>query len=115
MEFIPLAALAFTVMTFVNLLRYAKAQDWNGVVTILTVWASGVGALLLFAQSAWAESITFGPLTGDQTLANMNFASLVIVGLQVGSTASAAVEFKKAFDGSDSAAKPPLVNSAPKE
>jgi hypothetical protein len=44
-------------------------------------------------------------------LATLNFWSLVFLGLTIGGTAIFGNEIKKAIDGGDSAAKPPLLGS----
>lgn len=109
--FAPLAALTATIFTVISLLRYVRGRDWNGAATILTVWVAGVVVLLLFAQSTWAETLVI-PGLADQPLSTLNFASLVILGLQLGSTATAFNEIRGAIDQSSSTAKPKLVPSS---
>jgi len=106
MEFAPLVAMGLLVVSVINFLKYLRAGDMNGWFTQLIVWVAGVGAVLLVAQTDFASGIT----VGDQLMDNLNFASLVFVGLTVGSVGSFAVEIKKAIDGTDSAAKPDLIN-----
>jgi hypothetical protein len=105
-NFLPTAALAATVLAIVNLLRYARGRDWNGVLTQLTVWGSGVAGVSIFAQSAWGEAISLG---GALPLSKLGWASLVIVGLQVGSAATVVNEFRGAIDRSTTTAKPRLL------
>lgn len=106
-DFIPTAALASTVYALVALLRFVRGRDWDGAATILTVWAGGVGAAWLFAQSDWAETIAF---FNGQALADLNFASLLVVGLQVGSAATVLNEFRGAIDRTSTTAKPRLLS-----
>lgn len=107
--FAPLAALTATVFVVISLLRYARGRDWNGVFTIVSVWVAGIAVLALFAQSNWAEHIDLAGLTGGVPLAELNFASLIILGLQLGSTATAFNELRGAIDSSTSTAKPSLL------
>lgn len=107
MEFIPMASLAAFVVTVVNFIKFVKAKDVNGAATQLTVWVVGVGTVWLFAQTKWADAIAFG----DTSLAAYDGWSLLVLGLTLGSVGTLANEFKKAFDNSDNAVKPPLIGS----
>ena len=109
MEFVPAIAMVALIWKVVDLLKYIVNKDKNGITTILFVWLAAVGVLFLFAETAWAAEIDFG----GRTLGDMNWASLVAVALCFGSSASAAFDFKKAIDRSDSAATPSLVPDAP--
>lgn len=104
-EFVPMLALAALVLTFTNFLKYAKAGDLNGALTILVVWAAGVGAVVLGAHTDFAGGFVFG----DVALEKANLWTQVFVGLNIGSAGTALNEFKQAFDRSDSAVKPKLV------
>jgi hypothetical protein len=108
-SFVPTAALAITVFTFISLLRFLRGQDWNGAFTILSVWASGMAGVWLFAQSAWGETTDLAGLTGGVPLADLSGASIIIVGLQVGSAAVGFNELRGAIDNTSSTAKPPLL------
>lgn len=104
-DFVPLAAGLALIYSSVNLLKYLKAGDVNAVVTQLVVWAAGVGVFALLAATNWADGIKVGELA----LGQLNFASLVLVGVSAGSAASVGFDVKKAIDKSDSAHTPPLV------
>jgi hypothetical protein len=103
--FVPVAAMVTLIGKFVDFLKSVTNRDLNGIVTQATAWAAGVVAVFLYANTAWADQISFG----DRTLAQMNGASLVAVGLGASSLMSVLVDFKKARDGSDTAKTPPLI------
>jgi hypothetical protein len=105
MEFVPLLALGLVVKTLVDIFRYIKGGDWNGAGTLLIAWAGGFGAAALFAQTAWAEGLAIG----DQNLGALNVASLVVLGLTLGSIGAFANEFNAARDVNRSTAKPHLI------
>lgn len=109
MDFAPLAAMATLIIAIINLLQYARGKDWNGVVTTLAVWVAGVVVCLLVAETDFASGIN---VTDNQTLASLNTASLVFLGLTVSAMGQFAVQVKKAIDGHDSATKPDLVTGA---
>lgn len=104
--FVPMAVFAAMVLKLTDLLKFAKNRDVNGVATIALAWVAGFVVALLFAQSAWAKGIVFG----DQTLAGLNLASLVIIGFAASSVGGVLFDFKKALDGTDSAAVPSLLS-----
>lgn len=109
MEFVPAIAMVALIWKVVDLLKYLVNKDINGITTIAFTWLSAVAVLFLFAETAWAADIEFG----GRTLGDMNWASLVAVALCFGSSASAAFDFKKAIDRSDSASTPSLVPEPP--
>ncbi len=106
MEFLPALALLALVKKLIDFLRYASARDVNGVVTQLVTWVSGFGALLLAAQTNWADQI----MVGDSSLAALNVWSLVFVGMTVASSASVVHDVTKAVDNKDTAAIPKLLD-----
>jgi uncharacterized membrane protein len=85
-EFVPIIALAALVKKVVDFLKFITNRDVNGIVTQLVAWAAGVLALLLAAQTDWADGIKIG----DMSLATLNFWSLLFVGLSVSSFGSVA-------------------------
>lgn len=109
MEFVPALALAALILKFMDFLRYLKAGDMNGVVSQLIVWASGVGALLLVAQTQWAGEIS----VGDTSLGRLGFWSVVFAGMSLASVASAGKDALKAVDSSNSAKIPTLLAAGP--
>ena len=109
MEFIPLVMLFSLVMSFINFLKYLRAGDANGWLTQLIVWASGIAAVSFVAQTQFASGIPIG----DQVLDQLNFMSLVFVGLMIGGVAATAYELTKALDSSNSTTKPNLITNSP--
>lgn len=104
-EFIPAVAMAALIKKFIDFAKYITNKDVNGAVTQLVVWAAGVVAVCLFAQTDWADTIAFA----GQALSKLNFASQLAIGLGLGSVAGVATDAIKARDNTDSAAMPPLV------
>lgn len=105
MEFVPLLAMTALIISAINLVKFLRAQDWNGVVTTLAVWLMGVAVVGLAAQTDFAGGITMG----DYTLDRLNGWSLVFVGLNFGGTATTVTGFRKAIDSTDSASTPKLI------
>jgi hypothetical protein len=108
MEFIPTLAMAALTLKIIDLLRYARAADFNGVLTQLCAWIAGVVVVVLAAQTEWASGISIG----DKNMHTLGFWSLVFYGLSAGSVGSVAVDARKAIDNSNSAAIPVLVPPA---
>jgi len=107
MELFLSAAGALALVTAaVNFVKNIRAGDLNGWLTQLVVWAAGIGTAALLAASDVANTFDLG---NGLTLDNVNGATLILVGLGIGSTAMLANDFKKAIDSSDSAVKPDLV------
>lgn len=102
MDFAPLLAAITLVWKIVDFVKYLRARNVDAVVTQLGVWIAGVGVTLLLAATNYADGIVIG----DLALGNLNLASLVLLGLTIGSSASALVDVKKALDNTDSAAVP---------
>jgi hypothetical protein len=109
LEFVPILALGLVVYTLTNLVKYARARDWNGVLTLLAGWAIGVLAVWLVGATDWGATITVG---GTKTLDLLGWAEKILVGLVVVSAASTVADLRKSFDNSDTATKPHLVDSA---
>lgn len=105
--FTSVALLALAVYTFQNLVRYLRAGDWNGVLGIVLAWAGGFVAALLAANASVTETLVL--VEGGQALGNLDFGALVLVGLGLGSGASAFADYRAARDNNDSATKPNLV------
>jgi hypothetical protein len=74
-------------------------------ITQLVVWISGIAAVFLYAESQLGDTVTIGKTTLDHA----DSATKLIVGLMIGSIASATVDVKKAIDNTDSSKQPPLI------
>jgi len=105
-SFVPILVLGLVVYTLTNLVKYVRAADWNGVITLLTGWIIGVAAVWLVGATVWGETITVG---GTQSLSLLSAPEKLLVGLVVVSAASGLYDLKKSFDNTDSASTPPLV------
>jgi hypothetical protein len=105
-EFVPILVLGLVIYTLMNLVKYLRARDWNGIITLLTGWLVGFLAVWLFGSTDWGQTLTVG---GTKTLDLLSIGEKVIVGLVVVSAGSVLFDFKKSFDNSDSASTPPLV------
>jgi hypothetical protein len=105
MDFVPVLAMLTLIIAIINLVKYIKTGNTNGVVTTLSVWVAGVVVVLLVGQTDFAEGITIA----DRQMGDYNTWSLIFIGLTVASMAQFANEIKTALDSSDTAVKPPLV------
>lgn len=111
MDFVPMLAAAFLVKQIIDFVKYLKGKEWNGVITVLSVWLAGVVVITLLAQTDFADSIN----VLDRTLSSLNFATQVFLGLTIGSVGSFANEVTGAIDSTRSTAKPTLTGSPPEE
>lgn len=105
MDFLPVVAMAALTLKLIDLARYGRAGDVNGIVTQLASWTAGVLVVLLVAQTDWADGIEIG----DMNLSTLGFWSLVFYGMSAGSAASVVKDSLKAVDNTNSAAIPTLV------
>lgn len=108
MPFSPILVLGSLVFTFINFLKSCTNKNWSAATTQGIAWLSGIIAVFLAAQTDWAGGIVFG----DRSLAAMNNASLVLVGLMASSLLGVVNEVKKALDNTDSARQPELFADA---
>lgn len=108
MPFVPLAAMGALVFTLINFLKMVTNKQWSPALTQLISWVAGIIVVVGFAQTDWADTVTFG----DRALSSLNGSSQLVLGLMAASLFGVVKEVTKAIDGSDSAAKPPLIPSA---
>ena len=108
-SFVTTAGMLALVKSVVDLVKYVRAKDTNGYVTQAAVWLAGIGTTFLVAASDFGNSID---VTGIP-LGTASGATVVLAGLGLGSAAMLANEVKSAIDSSDTAVKPPLVDSTP--
>lgn len=102
---ILLSALLWQVVDFLRELANLPSSK-SSVITQLTAWAGGVGVTVLAAN---ATDLFQSFEVNGLALSSMNFASQLFLGLCIASVVSTGVDIKQALDGSDSAAKPPLL------
>lgn len=105
MELAPVLMIGTLVLKLTDLSKYITNQRWRDVVTQLYAFAIGVVVVLLSS----AANVTSAMKINDTTLAGLNAGSKVLVGLILTSVISTVYDFKKAIDGSDSAATPSLI------
>jgi hypothetical protein len=104
---IALLAVALLANKIIELLKDMRAGNWNGALTLLSLFVAGVAALTLAAHAMVTETMTIPGV--EKQLGQLDFASLVLLGLMITSTGSTVYDFKKAFDQTDSARQPPLT------
>jgi len=110
MDFVPLLVGAAMVAMLIDVFRSLKGKDWNGVVTPLAAFIAGVAVAWLLAESDFAGTIAIGD-TG-LTLADLNFASLVIFGFAFSSIAAKGVDLISAIAKRPNT-KPSLIEGPP--
>lgn len=102
-----LASIAFLGNKIIEALKYLRAKDWNGLITLLSVHLTGV-LVLLYASSMDVTDKFVVPGT-DVALGTLDLASVIFLGLTTASLTSKLYDFQKAVDNSDSAAQPQLT------
>lgn len=107
MEILSFASIVALSVKFTDFLKYLTNKDRNALITQLTVWVSGVAAVVL----ARLADITAGievPGTGA-SFGSLDVWSAVFVGLGLSSAGSFLYDFKKSRDNLDSSWTPSLV------
>lgn len=102
MEFAPLLAAVALIWKIVDVVQYLRAGNRDNALTQVGVWLAGIIVIVLLSASDFANGIDVAGFT----LGNLNVASLILLGMSMGSTASIGVDIKKAIDNTDSAAIP---------
>ena len=105
MVFVIFAAL---ILKFVDFVRLLVNYDSNrsGIITQAISWVSGIVLVILAIHTSISAKIVLPGV--NQTLGALDLASQILLGLLIGSLASVIIDFKQAFDKSDSAIKPRL-------
>lgn len=88
-----------------DFVKYATnaATERRAIATQLLVWAGAVAVVFLYSAS------DFGSFeVGGVRIDDMVWPTKVILGVAAGSAASVATDYRKAFDGSDTAKVPSL-------
>jgi hypothetical protein len=105
-DFATLAALAALVLKVTSLIKYLTAGMIREAVTTLVPWVAAFGVLVLAGQADATAALV---LPGMKTvIGDMDIASLLLAAPVLGASASVVFDFKKAIDGTDSAAEPKL-------
>lgn len=103
MEPVSIVALAKKVL---DLLRYLRAGDRNGVLTQLAAWVLGFGVVEAWVHSDYGADFRFAGVA----LAHASVVTVVIAGVSLASGAGVVTDLLKALDGSQSAAIPQLLD-----
>lgn len=106
-SFTAIALLVSALYAAQNLLRYAKAKDWNGVLGILIAVAAGVGVVALAANSDATSALHL--IEEGPALGGLDGGSIVLLGIAVGSAGTVLADVRKAIDNTSSADKPPIA------
>lgn len=107
----PIAVLAIIgAMTWsaVALLKHLTNKEYTEAVTLIVIVLVGVAVTFLVAASNFADGVE----VNGHALGSLNAASLVMVGYAATSVLRSVYEFKKSFDGSDSAKESQLIPPA---
>jgi hypothetical protein len=102
---------AALVLKLVDLLKYIKAGDGNGLLTLAIGFVAGIAAVAIVGETQWNDEIKIG----DETLETMSRVSKVVLGLVATSVAAVVYDFKKAVDHTDSARTPRFTKEAENE
>lgn len=86
MDFAVLAVATALVWKVVSFAKFVLSGDTNKAVTQLVTWAAGIGVAFLVAASDFTLEVA------GANLADLNAASVVLFGVALGSTASAAYD-----------------------
>lgn len=95
-----LAAFSPVVYKVMDFLKLLFAGETRPAITQVVVWGVGILVAFLGVKSN---------LGGLSSINYLNWASVLLVGLSLGSVGSVINDFKQARDNTDSAAKPPLL------
>ena len=106
MTVIVFVALLWKIVDFLRMAANFKSQK-SGLITQATAWIAGVILVVIAAHAQLTWSLV---LPGsDLPLKSLDFASLLLLGLLISSTASSVVDIKQAIDATDTASKPPMI------
>lgn len=92
----------------VTLLKAVVARNWETVWWVLGGWVIGFLALVLAAQSQWADQIT----VGDTSLDDLTVWSLIIGGLFAGALASLGFDVLRSISNIGQSQPTPLQRAA---
>lgn len=106
------SALALTILgtlgwKLVDFSKFLTNKQWNAAVTQLYAWLVGIVLVVLTSAADVFEGFALPGMTVP--VGDMDFGSLLVVGMSMSSLMGVGFDFKKAIDGSDSAVVPPLT------
>jgi hypothetical protein len=108
---VVIAGLAGMLVMVWKLVDFARLlTTWrtsrSATVTQVLAWLVSIAVVFLYGASQLGEFAIPGT---ELLLSDANVGTKIILGLAIGSAASAAVDVKQAIDSSDSNVKPPLL------
>lgn len=109
MEVITLASLVALGNKLTAFLKSITNKDWNAVITQLVHWAGMTIVIALAATADIANNLVL--FSGVPPLKDLDFGSILLAGMSLGSLGSVVYDFKKARDNTDGASEPALVPS----
>lgn len=104
---LPVALLGALGYTLVNLVKFARAGDLDGVVTTVGSWLVGFLLVAVGAHAGLTENFVVPGL--DVALGQLDWWSQLLLGASMLSLLGVVYDFKKALDSSDSAKVPTLL------
>lgn len=104
---LALAILGTLGWKLVDFTKFLTNRNWNASLTQLYAWGIGIILVVLAAGADVLEGLALPGMTVP--VGEMDFGSLLIVGMSMSSLMGVGFDFKKAFDGSDTAITPPLT------
>jgi hypothetical protein len=88
-----------------DFVRFMRGKDWSSVLTQLLSWVAGVVGVFLTAHSDYGSWVVPGL---EKAISDVNTSTQVLLGMAISSFGSIVIDFKKAFDRTDSAVVPQL-------
>jgi hypothetical protein len=111
MDGLTLVTLAAVVWKIVEAVKNGISGKWGDVTTLVVVWGAGIAVAFVAAQSDIAGGIE----VWDTTLGELDWASLLLLGIGLSSVSAVGYETKKAVDGGQSAEQPSVFDSLNQE
>lgn len=92
-----IAALAFLVKKFVDVLKMASSKDMKGFISQLLSWVVGILIFYVASRTQWAAAL----VVSGVKLSDANLWSIVLLGLLLGSFASVSNDVVKRVEKKD--------------
>lgn len=93
------------IYVLTNFYKKVSGRDWNGVMTQLAAWVTGVVVVVLVVKSGLAPNVP----VADTILSHLNGWGQVVAGLLASSLFGVVSDYKQAIDNSDSSKEPTLL------
>lgn len=102
MEIAAVALLGALAYKLTDFLRFVSGRDLKAAMTQAIAWASGVGAVFMFAASDFGSQVEVNGMTLDE----FNAVSLIILGMSASSVFGFANDALSAVDQTRTSQKP---------